>query len=183
MSGSTLFNIVMFGACFIAVWFCFNICGLMNVKERIQVCGKVKAGQKYVLKLKKHSEAISEETISKKISGMEQLISQILEKAQQNSDAIDIIERVVDYYLPTVVELLKAYEKLVRQPVQEQNIRHAKKEMESVLDALNAALERILDNLSRKPEMKMAEEICILNRMLEHDGLLKKDLAAEQKKE
>lgn len=52
----------------------------------------------------------------------------------------------MDYYLPTTVKLLKAYEELDKQPVEGENIKTAKQEIENTLDTINEAFENLLDS-------------------------------------
>ena len=58
------------------------------------------------------------ELVSEKISRMEELTKRIFDRVEQDPDSVDDIERLMEYYLPTAVKLLEAYEELDHQPVQ-----------------------------------------------------------------
>lgn len=53
----------------------------------------------------------------------------------------------MNYYLPTTLKLLNAYEEFDSQPVQGENIRSAKQQIEATLDTINVAFENLLDKL------------------------------------
>ena len=78
----------------------------------------------------------------------------------------------MDYYLPTTVKLLKAYEELDGQPVQGENIVNSKKEIEDTLDTLNTAYEKILDNLFQDTAWDVSSDISVLQTLLAQEGLM-----------
>ena len=71
--------------------------------------------------------------ISEKISRLELVISKIFNRVEQHPELVDDLGRFMDYYLPTTVKLLKAYEELDGQPSQGENIVNSKKEIEDTL--------------------------------------------------
>ena len=101
----------------------------------------IKAGDEYVKKIREANDAIPGEEISNKISRMEMLVDRIFDRVEQNPETVDDIHRLMDYYLPTTIKLLEAYEELDAQPVQGENIISSKQEIEKTLDTLNAAFE------------------------------------------
>ena len=78
---------------------------------------------------------------------MEILVDRIFDRVEQNPDSVSDIHRMMDYYLPTTVKLLEAYQDLDAQPVQGENIISSKREIEKTLDTLNTAFEKLLDSL------------------------------------
>ena len=86
----------------------------------------------------------------------------------------------MDYYLPTTVKLLDAYEELDRQPVQGENIRNGKQEIEKTLDTLNLAFEKLLDSLFEDTAWDVATDISVLQTMLAQEGLTEQKLKAEK---
>lgn len=55
----------------------------------------------------------------------------------------------MEYYLPTAIKLLEAYEELDAQPVAGENILSSKAEIEATLDTLNVAFEKYWTVCSR----------------------------------
>ncbi|HJD47991.1 MAG TPA: 5-bromo-4-chloroindolyl phosphate hydrolysis family protein [Candidatus Mediterraneibacter norfolkensis] len=131
----------------------------------------IKAGDEYVKKIREANDAIPGEEISNKISRMEMLVDRIFDRVEQNPETVDDIHRLMDYYLPTTIKLLEAYEELDAQPVQGENIISSKQEIEKTLDTLNAAFEKLLDDLFQDTAWDVSSDISVLNMMLAQEGL------------
>ena len=85
------------------------------------------------------------------------------------------LDKLMDYYLPTTVKLLDAYEEMVSQPVQGENIRNSKKEIEDTLDTLNIAFEKILDSIFQNEAWDISSDISVLHTILAQEGLTRDD--------
>lgn len=131
----------------------------------------VQAGDEYVRKIKAANDAIPGEVISAKISRMELLVDRIFDRVEQNPDSVNDMRRMMDYYLPTTMKLLEAYEELDAQPVQGENIISSKKEIEDTIDTLNIAFEKLLDSLFQDTAWDVSSDISVLHTMLAQEGL------------
>ena len=69
-------------------------------------------------------------------------------------------------------------EELDRQPVQGENIRTGKQEIEKTLDTLNLAFEKLLDSLFEDTAWDVATDIAVLQTMLAQEGLTEQKLKA-----
>lgn len=131
----------------------------------------VQAGDEYVRRIKAANDAILGEVISAKISRMELLVDRIFDRVEQNPDSVNDMRRMMDYYLPTTMKLLEAYEELDAQPVQGENIISSKKEIEDTIDTLNIAFEKLLDSLFQDTAWDVSSDISVLHTMLAQEGL------------
>ena len=131
----------------------------------------VQAGDEYVRRIKAANDAIPGEVISAKISRMELLVDRIFDRVEQNPDSVNDMRRMMDYYLPTTMKLLEAYEELDAQPVQGENIISSKKEIEDTIDTLNIAIEKLLDSLFQDTAWDVSSDISVLHTMLAQEGL------------
>ncbi|MGF0032707.1 5-bromo-4-chloroindolyl phosphate hydrolysis family protein [Bariatricus sp. SGI.154] len=131
----------------------------------------VEAGDAYIRKIHECNDAIPGEEISAKISRMELLVDGIFDRVEQNPESVGDIRRLMDYYLPTTVKLLEAYQELDSQPVDTENIRSSKAEIEATLDTLNTAFEKLLDDLFRDTAWDVSSDISVLQTMLAQEGL------------
>lgn len=61
-------------------------------------------------------------------------MDRIFDRVEQNPDSVNDMRRMMDYYLPTTMKLLEAYEELDVQLVQGENIISSKKEIEDTID-------------------------------------------------
>ena len=128
-------------------------------------------GDAFVQKLRACNDAIPGEEISAKISHMEVVVDKIFERVEQNPESVDDIRKLMEYYLPTTIKLLEAYEEMDDQPIGGDNIHSAKAEIEATLDTLNIAFEKLLDSLFQSAAWDVSSDISVLNTMLAQEGL------------
>lgn len=131
----------------------------------------VEAGEEYIRKIHECNDAIPGEEISAKISRMEMLVDKIFDRVEENPETVGDLHRLMNYYLPTTVKLLEAYEELDRQPIQGDNILSSKDEIEKTLDTLNVAFEKLLDAMFQDTAWDVASDISVLKTMLAQEGL------------
>lgn len=136
----------------------------------------IEEGEAYIQKISSCRESLSGKEISEKISRMETVVEQIFDKVERNPEFVDDIRRLMDYYLPTTVKLLEAYRELDAQPVEGENIRSSKREIEKTLDTLNTAFEKLLDNLFQDTAWDVSSDISVLHTMLAQEGLTEEEL-------
>lgn len=140
----------------------------------------IRRGDEYVAGIRACNDAIPGEEISAKISRMEMLVDRIFDRVEQNPESVGEIRKLMDYYLPTTMKLLEAYKDLDAQPVQGDNIRSSKQEIENTLDTLNIAFEKLLDDMFQDTAWDVSSDISVLNTMLAQEGLKEEDF--KQKK-
>ena len=102
---------------------------------------------------------------------MEMLVDKIFDRVEQNPASVGDIRKMMEYYLPTTIKLLQAYQDLNAQPVQGENIISSKKEIEKTLDTLNRAFEKLLDDLFQETAWDVSTDISVLHTMLAQEGL------------
>ena len=142
----------------------------------------VQAGDDYVRKIREANDAIPGEEISAKISRMEMLVDRIFDRVEEHPESVDDIRKLMEYYLPTTIKLLDAYEDLDAQPVQGENIITAKREIEKTIDTLNVAFEKLLDDLFQDTAWDLSSDISVLQTMLAQEGLTEDGLKSAGKK-
>ena len=142
-----------------------------NEKLAPEVQKIIDQGDAFIRKIHECNEAIPGEEISAKISRMEMLVDRIFDRVEENPQSVSDIRKLMEYYLPTTIKLLEAYEQLDRQPVDGENIQTAKREIEATLDTLNTAFEKLLDDLFQDTMWDVSSDISVLNTMLAQEGL------------
>ena len=106
---------------------------------------------------------------------MELIVEKIFERAQEHPEVIPDLKRLMNYYLPMTIKLLDAYEDMDQQPVQGENIRSSKKEIEDTLDTLNIAFEKLLDSIFKDTAWDVSSDISVLHSVLAQEGLTEDD--------
>lgn len=131
----------------------------------------IEEGDNYIRRIHECNDAILGQEISAKISRMELLVDKIFDRVEQNPESVGDVRRLMDYYLPTTVKLLEAYQELDEQPVQGENILSSKAEIEGTLDTLNMAFEKLLDDMFQDTAWDVSSDISVLRTMLAQEGL------------
>ena len=138
-------------------------------------------GNEFLDKIHKSNDAIPGVEISAKISRMELIVEKIFERAQKHPEIIPDLTKMMNYYLPMTVKLLDAYEEMDRMPVQGENIKSSKKEIEDTLDTLNQAFEKLLDSVFQDTAWDVSSDISVLHTLLAQEGLTDDDFAKMNK--
>ena len=137
-------------------------------------------GNAFIAEIRRCNDAIPGEEISAKIDGLEQIVRRIFDRARANPEIVPDLKKMMDYYLPMTVKLLNAYADMDAQPVQGENIRNSKAEIEGTLDTLNLAFEKLLDSLFADTALDVSSDISVLQTMLAQEGLTDDGLRAGQ---
>ena len=137
----------------------------------------VKAGDDYIEKIRKSNIKTTCPEIAGKISRIEVLLERIFSRVREEPETATDTRRLMDYYLPTTVKLIEAYQELDKQPVKGENIKASKREIESTLDTLNLAFEKMLDSMFKSKAIDVSADISVLNTILAQEGLTKRDFS------
>ncbi len=133
------------------------------------------AGQNYLRTLKEANDAIPGEVISRKISGLEDVIRRIFESVKKHPEQVNEMERFMEYYLPTTVKLVNAYRDFDSAGTRGDNVTSAKEEIEKTLDTIQKAFERLLDDLYEDAVLDVTTDASVLQTMLKKDGFAESD--------
>ena len=128
-------------------------------------------GSAFLSELRRCNDAIPGEEISAKIDRMEKIVGRIFARAKTNPEIIPDLKKMMDYYLPMTVKLLNAYADMDAQPHQGENIRNSMREIETTLDTLNLAFEKLLDDLFADTALDVSSDISVLQTLLAQEGL------------
>lgn len=138
-------------------------------------------GDAFLAQIRQCNEEIPGIEISEKISRMETIVERIFDRVEAYPEAVDDLEKLMDYYLPMTVKLLRAYADMDAQPVQGENIQSSKREIEGTLDTLNQAFEKLLDELFEDTALDISSDISVLQTLLAREGLTEDALTRARK--
>lgn len=128
-------------------------------------------GKAFIALIREGNEAIPDEEISRTLDRIEHVVSAILDAAAENPELIDDLDRLLDYYLPTTVKLLDAYDRLEEEPIQGENISSSRSEIEHTLEVLHSAFEKLFDDTYQDLSLDVSTDISVLHAMLAQEGL------------
>lgn len=141
-----------------------------------QVKEVLEKGDAFLEEIRRCNDAIPGQEISRKIFQIEAIVERIFERAESHPEIVPDLKKMMDYYLPMTVKLLKAYADMDAQPVQGENIANSKREIEETLDTLNQAFEKLLDSVFADTALDISSDISVLNTLLAQDGLKEDDM-------
>ena len=136
----------------------------------------IEDGNKAIVYVRQINDEIPDtKVMSDKLYRLEEIMRRIFEQVEKDPSSAGDLRRFMDYYLPTTTKLLSAYVELDRQPVQGDNIRKTKDEIESSLDTINDAFEQLLDSMFSDMAMDISTDISVMKTMMAQDGLADSD--------
>lgn len=135
----------------------------------------IEEGKESIEQIREANEAISGEVISQKLDRLEIILCKIFEYVENHTDELPETRKFMGYYLPTTLKLVNAYREMDAEPIQGENIRSAKHEIEATLNTINYAFENLLDSFYQDKAMDISTDITVLETMLAQEGLTEKD--------
>ncbi len=113
--------------------------------------------------------------MSDKLYRLEEIMRRIFDQVKKDPSSAQDLRKFMDYYLPTTTKLLTAYVELDRQPVQGDNIKKTKAEIENSLDTINDAFEQLLDSMFTDMALDISTDISVMKTMMAQDGLAQEE--------
>lgn len=135
----------------------------------------IEEGNRYIEEIRRSNDAIPGVEISNKMYHLENVIRRIFQRVEKHPELINDLYKFMDYYLPTTMKLLNAYEELDKQDMQGENIKTAKSEIENTLDTINVAFENLLDSFYKETAWDVSSDISVLKTMFAQEGLTEKN--------
>ena len=139
-------------------------------------------GDLAIAEMKRLDEAIADETISAQIRRLEEISRKIFEQVKAEPKKLPEIRRFMDYYLPTTLKILNAYDRMGAAGVSGENIGSTMGRVEKLMSIIVAAFEKQLDSLFGAEAMDIRAEMTVLETMLAREGLAGEQMQAETAK-
>ena len=128
-------------------------------------------GQDCIRRLRNMNDNIPGEEISAKLFRLENLLKEIFEGLKEHPEQLPQMQKFMNYYLPTTLKLVGAYEQFDDLSAQGDEIREAKAEIEKTLDTINCAFEELLNRMFRDTAFDVTTDAQVLQTMLAKEGL------------
>lgn len=121
--------------------------------------------------MRRLNDSIKDEKISRQIDHLEATTGKIIDTVAASPSKLPQIRKFMNYYLPTTLKLLNAYDRMDSTGVSGSNIDGTKGKVEGMLDTICAAFTRQLDDLYGDEAMDISAEITVMEQMLAQEGL------------
>ena len=139
----------------------------------------IRDGKLAIAEMKRLDEAIEDETISAQIRRLEEVSRKIFDQVKENPKKLPEIRRFMDYYLPTTLKILNAYDRMGAAGVSGENISGTMKRVEDIMSTIVSAFEKQLDSLFGSDALDIRAEMSVLETMLAREGLAGEQMHAE----
>lgn len=121
--------------------------------------------------MRRLNDAIEDPKISAQISLLETTTGKIIDTVAASPAKLPQIRKFMNYYLPTTLKLLNAYDRMDAAGVSGTNIDGTKGKIGGMLDTICTAFTRLLDDLYGEEAMDISAEITVMEQMLAQEGL------------
>lgn len=115
--------------------------------------------------------SIKDPVVRQKINEIMRITDKITQDAVSDPSDIPQIRKFMNYYLPTTIKLLNAYDRMSAAGVEGENIDKSMKNINDMLDAAIEAYKKRLDSLFENQALDIETDIEVMNTMLAREGL------------
>ena len=145
--------------------------GEVSREQESELHSMVAEGMEYIRKLRDLNDRIPGEVISAKLFCLENLLKEIFDRVKEHTEQMHRMHKLMNYYLPTTLKLVEAYEEFDRVSSPGEDIIKAKTEIENTLDTINQAFRELLNNLFQDAVLDATTDAQVLKTMLANEGL------------
>ena len=159
----------------IARLFCRDV--VEEVEEKPEPTGNaeldkmISDGNLAIAEMKRLNESIKDEKISRQIDRLEEISGKIFDCVKASPEKLPQIRKFMNYYLPTTLKLLNAYDRMGSQGVSGENISGTMERVENMRGTIVTAFERQLDGLFGDQALDISTDITVLENMMAREGL------------
>ena len=121
--------------------------------------------------MRRLNDAIEDEEISQRIDQLEETTGKIIDQVVAQPEKLPQIRKFMNYYLPTTLKLLNAYDRMGAAGVSGENIDGTMSKIETMMDTIVMAFHKQLDALFRDEAMDIASDITVMENLLAQEGL------------
>ena len=126
------------------------------------------------------NDSIEDHKISAQIDHMEAVPAKIIAHVVEHPRKLPQIRKFLNYYLPTTLKLLNAYDRMDAAGISGANIDGTMGKIETMMDTVATAFDRQLDALFGDEALDISTDITVMENMLAREGLAGESLRAEQ---
>lgn len=122
-------------------------------------------------------DAIEDTKVSAQIVHLEEVTSKIVSYVVEHPEKRTTVRRFFNYYLPTTLKLLNAYDRMDEAGISGMNIDGTKGKVEEMMDTSLAAFDKQLDALYADEALDISSDIKVMEGLLAQEGLKDDDIS------
>lgn len=124
-----------------------------------------------ISEMRRLNDNILDEGISTQIDYLEKDTEKIIDHVVANPKKLSQIRRFLNYYLPTTLKLLNAYDRMDSVGISGTNIDGTKGKIEAMLSTICEAFDKQLDALFGDEALDISTDITVMEQMLSREGI------------
>jgi len=121
--------------------------------------------------MRRLNDTIEDPDISAQIDKLENLTSRIIDHVAAHPEKLSQIRKFLNYYLPTTIKLLNAYDRMGSAGVSGEHIGGTMKKIEDMLSTIILAFEKQLDSLFEGEALDISADITVMENLLAQEGI------------
>ena len=130
----------------------------------------IKERERALSEMRRLNDAIVDEKISDQIDHLEEVTGKIIDHVVAHPKKLPQIRRFMDYYLPTTLKILNAYDRMDSAGISGSNIDTTKAKVEKMMDTITLAYDRQLDALFGEEALDISTDITVMENLLAREG-------------
>ena len=115
--------------------------------------------------------SVQDKDVRLKINELMRITDKITQDAIADPEDIPQIRKFMNYYLPTTIKLLNAYDRMSAQGIEGENLDRSMNNINEMLDQAIVAYKKRLDSLFENQALDIETDIEVMNKMLAREGL------------
>ena len=139
----------------------------------------LKDGRLALSEMKRLDDNIADPGVSADIVRLSQVSDKIFQAVKDDPDKLPQIRKFMNYYLPTTLKLLNAYDRMSGAGVSGENIDGTKTKVEDMLKTIVRAFEKQLDSLYGSDALDISADIQVMETLLAQEGLTEPEMKAD----
>ena len=139
----------------------------------------IKDGKLALGEMKRLDDSIADPGVSADIVRLRQVSAKIFQAVKDDPAKLPQIRKFMDYYLPTTLKLLNAYDRMSGTGVSGENIDGTKTKVEDMLKTIVKAFEKQLDALFGADALDVSADIQVMETLLAREGLKEPEMKAD----
>ena len=125
------------------------------------------------------NDAIADPTISAQIDHLESTTKKIISHVVEHPKKLPQIRKFLNYYLPTTLKILNAYDRMGAAGISGENIDGTMGKIEAMMGTVVRAFDRQLDALFGDEALDISTDITVLENLLAQEGLAGEQLGGQ----
>ena len=130
----------------------------------------IKERDRALSEMRRLNDAIADEKISAQIDHLEEVTKKIIDHVVAHPKKLPQIRRFMDYYLPTTLKILNAYDRMDSTGIAGENISTTKAKVEGMMDTITQAYDKQLDALFGEEALDISTDITVMENLLAREG-------------